>query len=195
MQHTGSPDCGPGAEVKWGWSPEGPMKPVENWKMVRAADGAESSPGESPRLGELEGSALNGARRVPLSTGAESLLALPHSFTQGQGRDGCVVLNSLDTFLLRAQSRPTHCLPRPRERWDQPAHCRDLGESQASTPLAHPRPSPPHTGRSSPAPSSSSSPQCQRTACRCLPSSGLPAGAPGSGHPSRCSWGEWSRRE
>lgn len=51
-------------------------------------------------------------------------------------------------------------------------------------------PSPPRTGRSSPGPSSASSPQCRRTACRCPPSSGLAAGAQGSGRQGPCSWGE-----
>lgn len=49
--------------------------------------------------------------------------------------------------------------------------------------------SPPRTGRSSPAPFASSSPRCQRTARRCPASSGLPAGAQGSGRRGQCSWG------
>lgn len=42
---------------------------------------------------------------------------------------------------------------------------------------------------SSPGPFSASSPQCQRTACQCVSSSGLVAGAQGSGRPGLCSWG------
>ena len=53
-------------------------------------------------------------------------------------------------------------------------------------------PSPPHMGRSSPGHSSSCSPRGQRTACRCLPSSGLVSGAPGQQaiRVGLCDWGK-----
>lgn len=63
------------------------------------------------------------------------------------------------------------------------------GPEQGRSPFWRLRPSPPRMGRSSPAPFASSSPRCRRTACRCPPSSGLPAGARGSGRRGRCSWG------
>lgn len=97
MQHPGSPDLG--------LEPQEPAGAHGEWKPGQGCDGAKSSPGRAIGLRNPKDLWWTPSAERLCLQGLSHLRPCNHSLPRGQGRDGCVVVKALDTFLLGVQSR------------------------------------------------------------------------------------------